>query len=70
VKSCQQNFQLLFNDVSWVLKVERVYLSPNMKIVLTHTSLPMLLFLFNFIFIAVEPYSFFPCQVLESIALL
>jgi hypothetical protein len=68
--NCQQNCQVLFTAVSWVLKVEQVYLPPNVKIVLTHTFLPTFLLLFNFILIVVELYSYFPLQVLELIALL
>jgi hypothetical protein len=70
VRNCQQNCQVLFTAVSWVLKVEQVYLPPNVKIVLTHTFLPTFLLLFNFILIVVELYSYFPLQVLELIALL
>jgi hypothetical protein len=60
---------MLFSAVSWVLKVEQVYLPPDVKIMLTHIPFfPILLLFINCMSIAVEPCYFIALQVLELIA--
>lgn len=59
--SCRQNYQMLFNAVSWVVKVEQVYLPLSVKTMLPTICFPSIV-LASFlilIFIAVELWTFF-----------